>query len=67
MKKDSDSMFVDECDYHFFFLWAVEKGKLTMYEFKEFLRTFPNSENALNIADRFISYGCGDIAVEDVI
>lgn len=60
-------MIVEQCDFHFFFAWAEQKGKLTMNQFKEFLKPFPNSDNALSIADRYIGLGCGDIAVEELI
>lgn len=60
-------MIVEQCDYHFFFLWAEERRELTMKEFRAFLKTFPNSDNALSIADRFIELGCGDNKVEELI
>ena len=49
-------MIVEQCDYHFFFLWAEErKGKFNNEGIQgEFLKPFPNSDNALSIADRYI-------------
>lgn len=52
------------CDGHFITEWAKVKPELKIKEFKEFLSSFPNSSNAVDLMDLYVELYGDDMTVD---